>query len=77
MSLVARTNDTDATWVSSDYDLPVVVLSDPPLAGPDGRFYQKVRYEGRTSFVPFDELRSPDADQGSTPLDSTPGGDFT
>ena len=47
-----------ATWASKDYDYPVEVMAEPAQAGPDGRFYQKVRTpDGQETFVPADELR--------------------
>lgn len=43
-------------WKNKDVDLPVDVLDEAPSKGPDGRMYQKVRFDGRDSYVPLDEL---------------------
>lgn len=48
------------TWSNRDHDLSVEVYREPPQPGADGRSYQRVRYDGRDSFVPADELRTVD-----------------
>ena len=56
-------------WASKDYDYPVEVMAEPAQAGPDGRFYQKVRTpDGQETFVPADELRpaAPEAPPAAT-----------
>ena len=50
-----------ATWKNKDNDLPVTVLPEKAQMGPDGKLYQKVRYEGKDSYVPLSELDASDA----------------
>jgi hypothetical protein len=45
-----------AVWANKDHNVPVEIVNEPPQAGPDGRFYQKVRHEDVESYVPADEL---------------------
>lgn len=45
-----------ATWANKDVDLPIEVLDEVPNKGPDGKLYQKVRYDGKDTYVPFDEI---------------------
>lgn len=47
-----------ATWANKDVDLPVDILEEAPHKSPDGRMYQKVRFEGKDSYVPLDELKN-------------------
>ena len=68
---------TTAVWASKDTDYNVEILPDDPVAGPDGRMYQHVSYEGKNTYVPLDELRfepatppptaSAQAEAGETP----------
>lgn len=44
-------------WSNKDHDIPVRIIEEPPQAGPDGRMYQKVEYNGQQSYVPADELK--------------------
>jgi hypothetical protein len=46
-----------ATWANKDVDLPVEIMDEAPSIGPDGRSYQKVKYEGKDSYVPLDEIK--------------------
>jgi hypothetical protein len=46
-----------ATWANKDVDLPVEIADEAPSIGPDGRSYQKVKYEGKDSYVPLDEIK--------------------
>ena len=45
-----------AMWAGPDADIPVTVSAEAPQLGPDGRYYQRVSYEGRDSYVPADQL---------------------
>jgi hypothetical protein len=51
----------EAIWQGPDADIPVRILPEAPQQGSDGRFYQRVNYEGRDSYVPADQLRRPAA----------------
>lgn len=46
-----------AKWANKDLDLPIEVLDEAPNKGPDGRLYQKVKYDGKESYVPLDEIK--------------------
>lgn len=49
--------ERQGVWKNADHDIPVTVLSEPPQKAPDGRMYQKVRYDNQESYVPHDELK--------------------
>lgn len=42
-------------------------MPEPPQLGPDGRYYQRVSYEGRDSYVPADQLSAAPAPTKPTP----------
>jgi hypothetical protein len=56
-----------AMWAGPDADIPVTVMPEPPQLGPDGRYYQRVSYEGRDSYVPADQLSAAPAPTKPTP----------
>jgi hypothetical protein len=51
----ALSQPTLATWKSKDFDYPVEITGGAQ-EGPDGRSYTPVRYNGKDSFAPTDEL---------------------
>lgn len=51
-----RMDDGGVIWRAKDADYPVKMAAEAPQVGPDGRSYQKVFYEGRSTYVPSDEL---------------------
>lgn len=57
----------NAIWKNADSDTPVVFEGVEPQPGSDGRTYAKVTQDGKTSFVPFDEL-APSAKKAAEPL---------
>lgn len=55
----ARPEHTKTVWANKDTDIPVEVLhAEKPVAGGDGRMYQAVKYDGKKSYVPSDELKT-------------------
>jgi hypothetical protein len=62
----------EAVWQGPDADILVRVLPEAPQQGNDGRFYQRVSYEGRDSYVPADQLRRPAPTAAAAPAPATP-----
>ena len=62
----------EAIWQGPDADIPVRVVPEAPQQGTDGRFYQRVNYEGRDSYVPADQLRLTPAPQASAAPPTSP-----
>jgi hypothetical protein len=48
--------EKEGVWQNKDHDIPVTVVGEPEKA-PDGKWYQKVRYENQDTYVPRDELK--------------------
>lgn len=52
----AARKEHPSIWKSKDADYPVEIMPEAPSKGPDGKMYQKVKHEGKETFVPADEL---------------------
>jgi len=51
-----ETKGAKTIWRNKDGDFPIEIVKEEPQVGPDGRKYQKVKYEGKESYVPSDEI---------------------